>query len=50
MKTRHRRIYRALTHYGFSAWLALEIVIDAERGVPHALTMCRTVLRIMRQR
>lgn len=48
MKQKHRRTYRALTAYGFSAAKALEIVIDAQRGDKFALLMCKTVLKIVK--
>jgi Fe2+ transport system protein FeoA len=46
---RHRLSYRALMKFGFSAYKALEIVIDAGRGDPAALRICRTALVITRR-
>jgi hypothetical protein len=41
MKQRHHRTYRALIIFGFSAFKALEIIIDAQRGNRHALMVAK---------
>lgn len=38
---RHKRAYEALKAYGFSAFKALEITLDASRGDPFALNIVR---------
>ena len=43
MKQRTEQTYRALIAYGFSAYKALEIVIDAQRGDRHALMVVEVV-------
>ncbi len=45
MERRHTRTYEALKAFGFSAFKALEIVIDAQRGDHVAITMAKFVLR-----
>lgn len=43
MKRRHVKTYERLKAYGFSPIYALEIVIDAQRGVPHAIRFVKVV-------
>jgi hypothetical protein len=38
---RHPRIYAALKAFGFSAFKAAEIMLDAERGDKYALSVVR---------
>lgn len=40
---RYPRVYRSLKRYGFTAFYALRILVEAERGETHALIFCRLV-------
>lgn len=47
---RYPRVYRALKQLGFSPTKAVEILFDAERGIPHAFTFIRIAHRALRTR
>lgn len=43
MKARHKQTYERLKAYGFSPFIALRIVIDAQRGDTFALQYIKVV-------
>lgn len=47
---RHKRTYEMLKDLGHSPVKAAEIVLDASRGIPHAIAWVKLIARMRRER